>query len=111
MEVHIASLPPGEMCSVKWRGQPVWVMRRTAAMLAALAALRERLLQPQVFVAAGVRTHLGCSPNAVAAGGGHPGLPDDGRVYRNMPAPTNLTVPPPRLAGASKLVIGEDDTA
>ena len=149
VEVDIAGLLPGEMRTVEWRGQPVWVLRRTAAMLAALAghdpdladplsrrsqqpaALAgrpERSLQPEVFVAVGVCTHLGCSPNAVAAGGGHPGLPDDwpggffcpchgstfdgaGRVFRNKPAPTNLTVPPHRFVGASKLVIGEDDTA
>ena len=148
VEVDIADLPPGEMKTVAWRGQPVWVLRRTAAMLAALqghdaeladplsrrslqpAALGgrpERSLQPEVFVAVGICTHLGCSPQAVAAGSGHPGLPDDwpggffcpchgstfdgaGRVYRNKPAPTNLTVPPHHYAGATRLVIGEDAT-
>lgn len=149
VEVDIASLQPGEMRTVEWRGQPVWVLRRTAAMLAALAGhdadladplsqrsaqpaavagRPERSLQPEVFVAVGICTHLGCSPNAVPAGGGHPGLGDDwpggffcpchgstfdgaGRVYRNKPAPTNLTVPPHRFAGASRLVIGEDAAA
>ena len=148
VEVDIADLPAGGVRTVEWRGQPVWVMRRTAAMLAALGghdaqladpqSLRslqpaparnpQRSLRPEIFVAVGICTHLGCSPTAVAAGSGHPGLADDwpggffcpchgstfdgaGRVFRNKPAPTNLDVPPHRYATATRLVIGEHGTA
>jgi ubiquinol-cytochrome c reductase iron-sulfur subunit len=145
VEVDIGDLPPGSAKTVEWRGQPVWVMHRTAAMLAALqeheaglvdpqssrslqpagAVNPARSLRPEIFVAVGICTHLGCSPTAVEAGGGHPGLPEDwsggffcpchgstfdgaGRVHRNKPAPTNLDVPPHRYVSATRLVIGED---
>jgi ubiquinol-cytochrome c reductase iron-sulfur subunit len=78
-----------------------------------------------VFVAIGICTHLGCSPTAVAAGSANPSVPQDwpggffcpchgstfdgaGRVYRNVPAPSNLEVPPHRYASATRIVIGED---
>jgi ubiquinol-cytochrome c reductase iron-sulfur subunit len=122
---------------------PVWVVRRTPEMLAALqghdaelvdpGSLRdqqpadaknpERSIKPDIFVAVGICTHLGCSPTAVAAGTDNPSLPGDwvggyfcpchgstfdgaGRVFKDKPAPTNLEVPPYRFASATQLVIG-----
>lgn len=148
VEVDIADLPPGGMKVVEWRGKPVWVVRRTAEMLAALqghdAALADpasrrsdqpaaarnaaRSLRPEVFVAVGICTHLGCSPLAVQAGSRHPGVHDNwpggyycpchgstfdgaGRVFANKPAPTNLEVPSYRFLSDTRLVIGEDETA
>ncbi|MBI5255448.1 MAG: ubiquinol-cytochrome c reductase iron-sulfur subunit [Burkholderiales bacterium] len=145
VEVDIADLPPGGLKTVEWRGKPVWVMRRTPEMLAALrgheAALADpdsrrpqqpdfarnatRSLRDEVFVAVGICTHLGCSPTAVAAGSGHPGLGEGwaggffcpchgstfdlaGRVFRNKPAPTNLEVPPHRYLSATRLLIGDE---
>jgi ubiquinol-cytochrome c reductase iron-sulfur subunit len=148
VEVDIADLAPGEMRTVEWRGKPVWIVRRTAAMLAALqghdaslvdpaskaaqqpayAANAARAIQPEVFVAIGICTHLGCSPTAVPEGSANPSVPRDwpggffcpchgstfdgaGRVYRNVPAPSNLEVPPHRYVSATRLVIGEDTAA
>jgi ubiquinol-cytochrome c reductase iron-sulfur subunit len=148
VEVDLGDLPPGGLKTVEWRGKPVWIQRRTPEMIAALSghetqladpasarddlpeALRNpgRSLRPEVFVAIGICTHLGCSPTAVAAGSGHPsvgaGWPGGffcpchgstfdlaGRVYKNKPAPTNLEIPPHRFVGATRLVIGESDTA
>jgi ubiquinol-cytochrome c reductase iron-sulfur subunit len=83
VEADIGNLLPGAMNTVAWRGKPVWVLRRTPDMLAALAN-HDRLLadpnshssnQPDdcanpnrssradVFVCIGVCTHLGCSPS------------------------------------------------
>jgi len=144
VEVDIADIAPGESRTVEWRGKPVWVVRRTAQMLAALeghdaelvdpASLRDqqpadvrnpaRALRPDIFVAVGICTHLGCSPTAVAQGSMNPSLPADwpggffcpchgstfdgaGRVYKNKPAPSNLEVPPYRFADDSRLVIGD----
>jgi ubiquinol-cytochrome c reductase iron-sulfur subunit len=146
VEVDISDLAPGAMKVVEWRGKPVWIVRRTPEMIAALqghdgeladpASLKDpppgyahnpaRSIRPEVFVATGICTHLGCSPSAVGAGSGHPGLPADwpggyfcpchgstfdgaGRVYKNKPAPTNLEIPPHRYVGTNRLVIGEDD--
>ena len=78
----VATLAPGELRTVAWRGKPVWLMRRTEAMVRALRqpdpALADpqsrrseqpasctnptRSERPEFFVAVGVCTHLGCSP-------------------------------------------------
>jgi ubiquinol-cytochrome c reductase iron-sulfur subunit len=148
VEVDIADIPPGGSKTVEWRGKPVWIVRRTAEMLAELqgheteladpASRRDqqpdyarnatRSIHPEVFVAVGICTHLGCSPTAVPAHANHPGVDADwaggyfcpchgstfdgaGRVYRNKPAPTNLEVPPHRFIGSTRLLIGEDGDA
>ena len=82
VEVDIADIPPGGMKTVEWRGKPVWVVRRTAGMMAALqgqeasladpqsardqqpayATNASRSIKPEVLVLVGICTHLGCSP-------------------------------------------------
>jgi ubiquinol-cytochrome c reductase iron-sulfur subunit len=86
-----------------------------------------RSIKPAVFVAVGICTHLGCSPTyrrdvapadlgADWLGGFfcpcHQSKFDlAGRVYKGMPAPTNLVVPPHRYAGDTRIVVGEDPKA
>jgi ubiquinol-cytochrome c reductase iron-sulfur subunit len=148
VEVDISDLAAGGMKTVEWRGKPVWVVRRTAQMLAALQGQEARLadpqsardqqpeyarnaarsLRPELFVAVGICTHLGCSPSSVPAGTANPSVGTDwqggffcpchgstfdgaGRVFRNKPAPTNLEVPPHRYLSDTRIVIGEDGTA
>ncbi len=97
VEVDISDIPPGGVKTVEWRGKPVWVVRRTPQMLAALQGHDAQLLDPQsttdqqpayaknparaikadVFVAVGICTHLGCSPTEVPQGAGNPSLPSD----------------------------------
>lgn len=97
VEVDVSELAPGDMKTVEWRGQPVWVVRRTPGMLAALqghdaeladplsakrqqpdyATNPERAIQPEFFVAIGICTHLGCSPSTAPKGGNNPSLPAD----------------------------------
>jgi ubiquinol-cytochrome c reductase iron-sulfur subunit len=147
VEVDIADILPGGSKTVEWRGKPVWIVRRTPEMLAALQgheaqlvdprSLKQqqpeyaqnpaRAVKPEVFVAIGLCTHLGCSPSAVPQGSANPSLPDDwsggffcpchgstfdgaGRVFKNKPAPTNLEIPPYRFASETRILIG-DDTA
>jgi ubiquinol-cytochrome c reductase iron-sulfur subunit len=144
IDVDLSDIAPGATKIVEWRGKPIWVVRRTPQMLAALQghdgeladprSLRDqqpadarnptRSIKAEVFVAIGICTHLGCSPNAVPAGTSNPSLPADwpggffcpchgstfdgaGRVFRNKPAPTNLEVPPYRYASDTHLVIGD----
>ena len=96
VEVDISDLQPGGVKTVEWRGKPVWIMRRTPEMLAALpqqdAALADpasrkdqqpeyarnpqRSIRPEVFVTVGICTHLGCSPTAVPAGTSNPSVGD-----------------------------------
>ena len=81
-EADISKLEPGQMLRVKWRGKPVWVVRRTDVNLTDLASLdgqladpnsdapqqpeycknAHRSIKPEYLVAVGICTHLGCSP-------------------------------------------------
>lgn len=137
-----AALQPGELQTIAWRGRPVWLLRRSPAMIAALAepnpqladaaSLRSeqpadcrnggRSLTPELFVAVGICTHLGCSPTlqlgdaqfdaSIHSVGGflcpcHGSRFDlAGRVVRNVPAPTNLEVPPYVLQDGQRVLIG-----
>ena len=83
-----------------------------------------RALKPEYLVLVGVCTHLGCAPldkftpgdvtvSADWQGGFfcpcHGSKFDmSGRVYKDVPAPTNLPVPPYRFASDTSLVIGEE---
>ena len=142
VEVDISKIEPGQLIRVMWRGKPVWVLRRTPEALATLPQVRDKLLdpdseeseqpdyaanearalKPEIFVAVGVCTHLGCSPtyrpdqHPADLGpdwlGGffcpcHGSLFDiAGRVYKGVPAPKNLEIPPYRFLTESLLFIG-----
>ncbi len=80
--VDISEIKPGDVKIIPWRGRPVWIMRRTPEMLAALGKVRDdladpdskqpqqpdyitgeaRAIKPEFMVMLGVCTHLGCSP-------------------------------------------------
>lgn len=82
VEVDISKLEASQQMTVEWRGKPVWIIRRTQAMLEQLPAndryLRDpnsevdqqpsyakniaRSLKAEYFVAVGICTHLGCVP-------------------------------------------------
>jgi ubiquinol-cytochrome c reductase iron-sulfur subunit len=151
VEVDISALKPGEMQTVEWRGKPVWILKRTPEQLESLKktdsqvadpkSLRKpdeltpeyarneyRSRKPELLVAVGICSHLGCSPTAKLQAGAQPSLPDDwqggffcpchgsmfdlaGRVYKNKPAPDNLEIPPYMFLSDSKLLIGEDKKA
>ena len=83
-----------------------------------------RSIKPEWWVAVGICTHLGCSPTyrpEVAPAdlgpewlGGffcpcHQSKFDlAGRVFKGVPAPTNLVIPPYHYESDTKVVIGED---
>ncbi len=46
VEVDLSDLQPGAMKTAEWRGKPVWVVRRTTAMLAALQGHDTELADP-----------------------------------------------------------------
>jgi ubiquinol-cytochrome c reductase iron-sulfur subunit len=145
VEADISKLELGQQITIEWRGKPVWVLRRTPEMLALLPknapllvdpeskdAIQpayvkgvERSIKPEVFIATGVCTHLGCSPTlkkeigaASDMGADWPGgyycpchnsrFDLSARVFKGSPAPTNLTIPPHRYASDAVVVIGED---
>jgi len=86
-----------------------------------------RSIKPEYFVAVGICTHLGCSPTFRKEEGATDLGPDwsggffcpchgsrfdlAGRVFKGVPAPTNLVVPPYRYLSDSRILIGEDPKA
>lgn len=92
----------------------------------AYAQNESRAIKPELLVMVGSCTHLGCSPNfrpdhpapeihSNWQGGFfcpcHGSMFDlAGRVYKGVPAPLNLVVPPHRYEGDSTVVVGEDQT-
>jgi ubiquinol-cytochrome c reductase iron-sulfur subunit len=84
-----------------------------------------RSIKPEYLVLVGICTHLGCSPSQKLAPGAESGLGDDwpggffcpchgskfdlaGRVYKGVPAPANLKVPPYAYLSDTRLLIGKD---
>ena len=47
VEVDISDLPPGGVRTTEWRGKPVWIVRRTPEMLAALQSHDDALADPR----------------------------------------------------------------
>lgn len=82
VRADLSNIEAGTMSVLAWRGKPVWLLRRTPEMIAALATpsalladpLSARSTQPascvnatrserpEWFVAVGLCTHLGCTP-------------------------------------------------
>jgi len=147
VEADISNLAPGEKITVEWRGQPVWIVRRTPEMLDSIKGSADKVadprserkaseltpayarnefrsIRPEVFVAVGICSHLGCSPQDKFKSGAeafegnwkggfycpcHGSLFDlAGRVYKNKPAPDNLKVPPYKFLSDTRILIGED---
>jgi ubiquinol-cytochrome c reductase iron-sulfur subunit len=148
VEVDIGKLEEGSLLKVEWRGQPVWILRRTQAMLDTLQAIAveladpdseqsdqqpeyarnaHRSIDPEFLVVIGSCTHLGCSPTerfdvgpadlGIDWPGGfycpcHGSKFDlSGRVYKSVPAPLNLKVPPYRYITDGRILIGSDTGA
>ena len=87
-----------------------------------------RSRKPEYLVLIGICTHLGCSPIGKLQAGAESGLGSDwlggffcpchgskfdlaGRVLKDVPAPTNLRVPPYKFLSDTRLLIGEDTGA
>jgi ubiquinol-cytochrome c reductase iron-sulfur subunit len=144
VEQDISKLESGALMKVNWRGQAIYIVRRTPQMLATLSEtegkLRDpdseeslqpayakndtRALRPEFLVLVGVCTHLGCAPISrfqpqdPELGADWPGgfycpchgsrFDLAGRVFKDVPAPTNLTVPPHRFVNDGMIQIGVD---
>lgn len=144
VDVDISKIEPGQKITVAWRGQPIFVVRRTKEELDGLTLVSEHLRDPQskesvqptyadniyrsikpdILVLVGICTHLGCVPlykpeaGSIEAGweGGffcpcHGSKYDmAGRVYKGVPAPLNLPVPPYQYMSDTLIRIGDDNS-
>jgi ubiquinol-cytochrome c reductase iron-sulfur subunit len=144
VDADISKLETGAILRVKWRGKPVWIVHRSAEMLASLPELDPQLadpgseaskqpeycknptrsIKPEYLVAIGICTHLGCSPTyrpdvapadlgADWKGGFfcpcHGSRFDlAGRVYKGVPAPSNLEIPKYVYLSETTIRVGED---
>jgi len=123
LEVDLSSIEPGTTVTVKWRGKPVFIRRRTdddikLANSVDVLSLRDpqqdadRVKDPEWLVVIGVCTHLGCIPLPNAGDFGGWFCPCHGSHYdisgriRKGPAPYNLEVPTYTFLEENKLLIG-----
>ncbi|MFT5813346.1 MAG: ubiquinol-cytochrome c reductase iron-sulfur subunit [Psychroserpens sp.] len=141
VEVNVSKLEPGQLIRAEWRGKPVYVVRRSEEILASLSAHNGQLkdpdsekpqqpvyatnvfrsIKPEIMVALGVCTHLGCAPTYLKGNFEEQveGVTDGfycpchgskfdmaGRVFQSVPAPTNLMVPEHSFPTEGTLLIG-----
>ena len=127
-EVDLSNISIGQSITVKWRGRPVFIRRRTQegiveANSVDVASLKDpiedkdRVQKEEWLVMEGVCTHLGCVPLGQKMSdtkgeyngwfcpchGSH--YDTSGRV-RKGPAPDNLPVPPYKFISDTKIIIG-----
>jgi ubiquinol-cytochrome c reductase iron-sulfur subunit len=82
VKVNVSKVEPGQQMVAEWRGQPVFIVRRTEEILGNLTKLEPQLadvdsqasvqptyvdpktrsIKPEVLLLVGICTHLGCSP-------------------------------------------------
>jgi len=128
IEVDISGIAVGQAITVKWRGKPVFIRRRTdeeitKATQVDLNDLRDpeadtdRVQKAELLVIQGICTHLGCVPLGQKIGevkGDYNGwfCPCHGSHYdtsgriRKGPAPANLEVPPYSFVSDNVIKIG-----
>ncbi len=128
IELSLSPIQPGQRVTISWRGQPVFIDRRTPERIAAartveLSALPDpqtdeaRTSDAEWLIVVGVCTHLGCVPLGQGQGdplgdwGGwfcpcHGSHYDTSGRIRKGPAPSNLVVPPYKFTDKSTVTIG-----
>ncbi len=141
VEVNVGKVEEGQMIRAEWRGKPVYIVRRTKDVVDELSKhddqLRDpnseeqqqpayatntyRSIKPELLIALGVCTHLGCAPtyeketfgqfvDGVDNGFFCPchGSKFDmaGRVFQGVPAPLNLVIPEHSFTSPDTILIG-----
>ncbi len=135
VKFDLSKLLPGSMAVIEWRRTPIFVVHQTDEAIGNLPKLNDKVSNPAInegvtrtsnnkyTVLKGVCTHLSCAPKY------HPEIEPKawdqewlggffcpchgskfdlaGRVYKGVPAPTNLEVPPHSFDG-DNLIIGEE---
>ena len=127
-EVNIADIEEGQGITVKWRGKPVFIRKRTQEEISEAKAVKledlkdpaiddDRVKKDEWLVLVGICTHLGCVPLGqkitdmkgeyigwyCPCHGSH--YDSSGRI-RKGPAPTNLAVPPYSFINDTTIKIG-----
>ncbi len=142
IEIDTSNIEEGQKVTLDWRGQPIFIIKRSKKTIENLKTLNEKLRDPnskeeqqpsytkniqrsiksEIFVVIGICTHLGCVPLYKPKNGSvdsswiggffcpcHGSKFDlAGRVFKGVPAPCNLVIPPHKYLNEKILRIGED---
>jgi len=129
IEVDLQPIEIGQRVTVKWRGSPLFIVRRSAKQIAAAkaddnnialidpATDASRVKREEWLIVIGVCTHLGCIPQGQRDGdlrgdwGGwfcacHGSVYDIAGRVRRGPAPENLWLPPYEFNEKDGVVVG-----
>lgn len=136
VEVDVGAVKEGQSITVKWRGKPLFIRRRTkedidAARTVDIASLRQPAsdedrvknstfggkAMPEWLVMVGVCTHLGCIPQGQKPADMHGEFNgwfcschgsqyDTSGRIRKGPAPRNLEIPPYTFLGEHRIKVG-----
>jgi len=128
-EVDLSQIEIGQRITIKWRGKPVFIVRRTTKQIAQAisddnnfnliepATDASRVQREEWLIVIGVCTHLGCIPlgqrdNEPRGKWGGWYCPCHGSIYdisgrvRRGPAPENLYIPPYEFTENGSVIIG-----
>ncbi len=129
IEVDLQPIEIGQRVTVKWRGSPLFIVRRSAEQIAAAkaddnnsalidpATDAARVKRAEWLIVIGVCTHLGCIPQGQKDGdlrgdwGGwfcscHGSVYDIAGRVRRGPAPENLWLPPYEFDEKGGVLVG-----
>jgi len=126
VDFDLSSMQPGQVVTIKWRGQPVFVRYRLPEDVKAMEAVplsdlkdpetdeaRVKKGHEQYLIMVGICTHLGCVPEfnmGVHKDGWfcpcHGSQYDASGRIRSGPAPKNLVIPPYKFTSDTKISIG-----
>ncbi len=142
IDVDTSKIDEGQKITVDWRGQPIFIIKRSSIAIENLKTITSKLrdpnsdekqqphyatneyrsIKPEILIVTGICTHLGCVPlykpktgevDSSWIGGFfcpcHGSRFDlAGRVFKGVPAPSNLVIPPHKYITEKILRIGED---
>lgn len=142
IDIDTSKIEEGQRITLDWRGQPIFIIKRSNSMLENLKNLNEKLrdpnsnekqqpiyatnihrsIKPEIFIVVGICTHLGCVPlykpkigeiDSSWTGGFfcpcHGSRFDlAGRVFKSVPAPCNLVIPPHKYMNEKIVRVGEE---
>jgi ubiquinol-cytochrome c reductase iron-sulfur subunit len=130
IEVDLTPIQVGQSVTVKFRGHPLFVRRRTPKEISAAAAVPDQLarndnlpddapataanreIKAEWLIVSGVCTHLGCTPTAFEGDYGgwlchcHGSMYDTAGRIRKGPAPQNLSIPAYSFLSDSRIKVG-----
>lgn len=115
-EVDLSSVEENKLVVEKWRGKPIFILKKTAEMVAEQSAAdlaRDIIIDGSHFmITIGLCTHLGCIPAYREAKKDfqcacHGGEFNASGIETKSPPPSPLVIPPFKIAG-KKVLLGEE---